>query len=90
VKKKLVRQHTDYASLKVEDMIKERRLTPEQDYEKIIKNKTLVQEILGRVRVSEASKSEIDSTVKWLENVSKYVPIASEKQLEEIVKIMVL
>jgi hypothetical protein len=90
VKKKLVVQRTDYASLKVEDMIKDRRVSPQQDYEKIIKNKSLVQEILGRVRGSEASKPEVDTTIKWLEKVSKYVPIASDKQLEEIVKIKVL
>ena len=90
VKLRLVRQHTDYASLKVEDMIRERRISPQHDYEKIIKNKRLVQEILARVRGTEVSKPEVDSTIKWLEKVSKYVPIASDKQLEEIVKIMVL
>ncbi len=90
MKKELARQHTDYASVKVEDMIKKRRVSPEQDYEKIIKNKSLVQEILGRVRGSEVSKPELESTIKWLERVSKYIPIAADKQLEEIVKIMVL
>ena len=90
MKKKLARQHNDYASLKVEDMIKERRVAPQQDYEKIIKNKRLVQEILGRIRGTEVGKPDIDSTIKWLEKVSKYIPIASDKQLEEIVKIMVL
>jgi len=84
------RQSSDYASLKIEDVIRERRVVPKQDYERIIKNKALVQEILRRIRDSEISKPEVDLTIKWLEKVSKYVPIASDKQLEEIVKIMVL
>ncbi len=84
------RQHSDYASVKVEDMLRERRVVPPQDYEKIIKNKSLVQEILRRIRGSEVSKPELDSTIKWLEKVSKYVPIASDKQLEELVKVMVI
>ncbi|MFX1507440.1 MAG: hypothetical protein ACFFDC_15260, partial [Promethearchaeota archaeon] len=34
-------------------------------------------------------EKEVSDTIKWLEKVSNYVPIDSEHELEEIVKIMV-
>ena len=71
-------------------MIRQRHVSPQQDYERLTKNKSLIQKTLAKIRGSEASESEVDSTIKWLQKVSKYVPISSDKELEEIVKIMVL
>ncbi len=71
-------------------MIKQRRVSSLKDYEQITKNKVLIQKTLTKVRGSEVSDAELESTIKWLEKVSKYVPISTDKELEEIVKIMVL
>jgi len=71
-------------------MLKRRRMDPETDRMELIKNKGLVQRTLALIRGKEVSSDEVNSTIKWLEKVSKYVPIASDKELEEIVKIMVI
>ncbi|MHA2052453.1 MAG: hypothetical protein ACXAB2_07915 [Candidatus Hodarchaeales archaeon] len=84
------RQHIDYASIKVEEMINQRHVSHQADYERLTKNSSLIQKILARIRGSPASEGEVHNTIKWLEKVSKYVPIASDKELEEIIKIMVL
>ena len=84
------RQHTEYAEIKVQEMLKRRRISPHEDYERFIKDKGLIQKTLSRIRGYETSEAEIESTIKWLEKVSKYVPIASGKELEELIKIMVL
>ena len=84
------RQYDMYATIKVEEMLKRRRMDPETDRMELIKNKGLVQRTLALIRGKEVSSDEVNSTIKWLEKVSKYVPIASDKELEEIVKIMVI
>ena len=90
MKCKLERQHETYAAIKVEEMIKQRHVSSHHDYERVIKNKGLIKKTLAKLRGSEVSETEVDSTIKWLQKVSKYVPISSDKELEEIVKIMVL
>jgi hypothetical protein len=87
VKLKLERQFID---INVEEMIKQRHVSSRKDYDQITRNRDLIQKTLTKIRGSEVSESELESTMKWLQKVSKYVPIASDKELEEIVKIMVL
>jgi len=79
-----------YATIKVEEMLQRRRMDPKKDRMELIRNKGLVQRTLALIRGKEASSEEVNSTIKWLEKVSKYVPIATDKELEEIVKIMVI
>ena len=76
--------------INVEEMIKQRRVSSHEDYEQVTRNKTLIQKTLTKIRGSDVSETELESTIKWLQKVSKYVPISSDKELEEIVKIMVL
>jgi hypothetical protein len=90
VKCKLERQHDVYVAIKVEEMIKQRHVSSHHDYERVVKNKGLIKTTLAKIRGSEVSEAEVDSTIKWLQKVSKYVPISSDKELEEIVKMMVL
>lgn len=71
-------------------MLQRRRMDPKKDRMELIRNKGLVQRTLALIRGKEASSEEVNSTIKWLEKVSKYVPIATDKELEEIVKIMVI
>ena len=71
-------------------MIKQRHVSSRKDYDQITRNRDLIQKTLTKIRGSEVSDAELESTMKWLQKVSKYVPISSDKELEEIVKIMVL
>ena len=71
-------------------MIKQRHVSSRKDYDQITRNRDLIQRTLTKIRGSEVSDAELESTMKWLQKVSKYVPISSDKELEEIVKIMVL
>ena len=82
--------HKDYALIKVEELIKMRRVIDQKERKGLIKNHSLIQRTLTAVRGAEASDEEVASTIKWLEKVSQYVPISSDKELEEIIKIMVL
>ncbi|MHA1227051.1 MAG: hypothetical protein ACTSPV_09950 [Candidatus Hodarchaeales archaeon] len=84
------RQHEMYLTIKVEEMLKQREMDPEKDKSELIKNKGLVQRTLANIKGKEVTEEEINRTIKWLEKVSQYVPIASDKELEEIVKIMIL
>ncbi|MHA2111532.1 MAG: hypothetical protein ACXADW_09690, partial [Candidatus Hodarchaeales archaeon] len=79
-----------FIDINVEEMIKQRHVSSRKDYDQITRNRDLIQKTLTKIRGSEVSESELESTMKWLQKVSKYVPIASDKELEEIVKIMVL
>jgi hypothetical protein len=83
----LERQRSD---INVQEMINKRKVSPDYDYNRYIQNRDLIQKTLAKVHGSETSEGEVESTIKWLEKVSKYVPIASDKELEEIIKIMVL
>ncbi|MHA1543184.1 MAG: hypothetical protein ACTSQH_09425, partial [Candidatus Hodarchaeales archaeon] len=76
--------------INVEEMIKQRHVSSRKDYDQITRNRDLIQKTLTKIRGSEVSDAELESTMKWLQKVSKYVPISSDKELEEIVKIMVL
>ena len=76
--------------IKVEELIKKRQISEMKDREGLLKNESLIQETLKAVRGEEASQAEVANTIRWLEKVSKYVPISSDKELEEIIKIMVL
>jgi hypothetical protein len=87
VKYKLEFQRTP---LFISDLIKKRKLKPTKEQELLVRNKSLVQRTLESIKGIEVSDQEVSDTIKWLEKVSNYVPIDSEHELEEIVKIMVL
>jgi hypothetical protein len=74
----------------IEKLIKGRGRKPTKEQELLIRNETLVQRTLEAVKGVPVSDEEVSNTIKWLEKVSNYVPIDSEHELEEIVKIMVL
>ncbi len=74
----------------IENLIHKRRQKPTKKQDILIKNRNLVQRTLEAAKGIEVSDQEVSETIKWLEKVSNYVPIESEHELEEIVKIMVL
>ena len=84
------RQYEIYAAAKVEEMLRRRRMDPKNINKELINDRKLVQRALAQVRGKETTAEEINATIKWLEKISKFVPIASDKELEEIVKIMVI
>ena len=85
----LERQHEEYAMYRIRELIRTRKPHATKESE-IIKNRALVQRTLDAIRGEKASEQQVIDTIKWLEKVSKYVPIASDKELEEIVKIMII
>ncbi len=74
----------------VAELIKRRRVTPKKEHQDRVRNEGLIRRILTANRGETATTEEVETTIKWLEKVSKYIPIASDKELEEIVKIMVV
>ncbi|MFX1282773.1 MAG: hypothetical protein ACFFB5_03925 [Promethearchaeota archaeon] len=70
-------------------LIRKRQRKPAKEQEVLIKNREIIGKTLQVARGTEASEQEIASTIKWLEKISKFVPIDSENELEELVKIMV-
>lgn len=84
------RQHEDYALIKVEELMKKRRMAEMKRDKGFSIEKDLVQRTLSAIRKQKVSDEEVSKTIEWLEKVGKYVPIASDKELEEIIKIMVL
>jgi hypothetical protein len=88
---KVERQKDDtYARVRVKELMRMRQVTEKTKETDLIRNKGLIQRILASIRGVDATEQEVADTIKWLEKVSKFVPIASDKELEEIVKIMVL
>ncbi|MFX1506951.1 MAG: hypothetical protein ACFFDC_12680 [Promethearchaeota archaeon] len=83
-------QKRSITPLFISEMIKRRKQKPTKEQELLIRNKSLVQRTLEAVKGVPVSEQEVSSTIEWLEKVSNYVPIDSEHELEEIVKIMVL
>jgi hypothetical protein len=76
--------------INIEKAMDARQKTPTDEQKDLIKNRALVQRVMDAMLKAEASDQQIEQTMAWLEKVSKYVPITSEKELEEIVRIMVL
>ncbi|NHK33051.1 MAG: hypothetical protein FK730_17010 [Asgard group archaeon] len=77
-------------AINIEEVLKarQRKLTKEQEL--LVTNEMMIQRVLASVKGDPASDADVSNTIKWLEKVSKYIPIATEKELEEIIKIMVL
>ena len=76
--------------LNIAKALDQRRRKPTKKEQLLIKDRALIQRIMTAKLKTEASEQQIIQTIAWLEKVSKYVPITSDKELEEIIKIMVL
>lgn len=78
-------------SIDIRKLIEKRRKEPTNEQKLLIKNKALIQQTLRKIKsVQEVSEEELTRTIKWLVKVSKYVPITSNRELEEILRIMIL
>jgi hypothetical protein len=81
--------------IKIQESIKNRHVsTKEKDIEQVyslyVRNTEAIKQSLMGYQENDVSETAIRSTVQWLEKVSKFVPISSEKELDELIKIMLL
>ncbi|UCG03884.1 MAG: hypothetical protein JSW11_07840 [Candidatus Heimdallarchaeota archaeon] len=83
-------QKDRFITVNIEKILGRRGKKPTKEQELLIRNKSIVQRTLEAAKGKEVSEQEVSNTIKWLEKVSNYVPIDTEHELEEIVKIMVL
>jgi len=86
------RTPSDIYAKKIRDLIEQRRMDRPQDREvkNRIRNAKLIKRALEAAQGKSATEEEIKTTIKWLEKVSKFIPIASDRELEEIIKIMII
>ncbi|MFX0182102.1 MAG: hypothetical protein ACFE95_03375 [Candidatus Hodarchaeota archaeon] len=61
-----------------------------KNIELITKKQIWIKQKLISERKTPVSPSDVTQTIDWLKKVSNFVPIPSDKELEEIIKIMVL
>ncbi|NHJ02000.1 MAG: hypothetical protein EAX86_07625 [Candidatus Heimdallarchaeota archaeon] len=78
------------SAVNIEKVINYRKTKPTKEQDILIKNRSLVEKLLNTLKGKESSPEEITAHIKWLEKVSKYIPISSEKELEEIIRYMIL
>lgn len=74
----------------IEDWRKRRHATESKTVQLLIDDRNWVKQRMKSLRGTVGRPGEVTKTIEWLKKVSKYVPIPSDKELEEIVKIMVL
>ncbi|MFX1283551.1 MAG: hypothetical protein ACFFB5_07845 [Promethearchaeota archaeon] len=74
----------------IENWRKRRQEIMSKEGERLIKNRATIGSKLTSIRGKKASADDITHTIAWLTKVSKYVPISSDRQLEEIIRVMVL
>ena len=80
---------------RIQESIKNRRVPRketdiEQVYRLYIRNEDLVKQSLEAHHEKPVPESTVGSTIQWLEKVSKFVPITSDKELEELIKVMII
>ncbi|MHA2246521.1 MAG: hypothetical protein ACXADY_16385 [Candidatus Hodarchaeales archaeon] len=81
--------------LKIRESLRKRRVPrnekhTERVYRLYVRNRELIEQTLRVYQGKQAFEDDIVSTIEWLEKVSQYVPITSENELEELIKVMVL
>jgi len=90
VGKVIYTMETAKAMIDIGDWMRRRRVTQSKKIELQLKNRNWIKQKLVSEQKSPVSQSDVTQTIEWLKKVSNFVPIASDKELEEIVKIMVL
>ncbi|UCE14858.1 MAG: hypothetical protein JSV04_06660 [Candidatus Heimdallarchaeota archaeon] len=79
-----------YSEITVRKLIEQRKTFPKRDEVKEIINEDLVRKKLQSISKDETSDVRIREIILGLEKISNYIPIPSEKELEEIIKLMIL
>lgn len=73
----------------IRDIIKMRNHFPKEDEKQNTINENNVTRALLALSKAEMSESQIKETINWLEKISQYIPISSEKELEELIQLMI-
>ena len=75
---------------RVKNLIKKRTEFPKKEKKDKLFNKQNLEHTITKISQAEASEENIKQLIIWLERVSKFIPIKTEKELEDIIKIMIL
>ncbi|UCG89917.1 MAG: hypothetical protein JSU57_05500 [Candidatus Heimdallarchaeota archaeon] len=79
-----------YSDISVRDLINQRSNFPEKDKMRRTINEVNIKRVFKAISKTERTEAQIGETIAWLEKISEYVPIPSEKELEEIIKLMIM
>lgn len=74
----------------VKNLLSKRAEFPQKETLDKLFNRHSLERSLMKISQSETSDEQINQMISWLERVSKFIPIPSEKELEEIIRIMIL
>ncbi|MFX0206705.1 MAG: hypothetical protein ACFFDT_12030 [Candidatus Hodarchaeota archaeon] len=74
----------------IRDIVKMRKRFPKEEEKLKTINESNVKQALLSISKTERTKAQIKETIGWLEKISQYVPIPNEKELEELISLMVL
>lgn len=75
--------------ISVRDLIKQRSSFPKQQELHQTISERNIKRAFKAITDKESSEAQIKETIAWLERISEYIPIPSEKELEEIIKLMI-
>ena len=79
-----------YSEISVRDLIRQRSAFPEKSKTRKTINEKSIRRAFMAISETEGSEAQIKETIAWLEKISNYIPIPSEKELEEIIKLMIM
>ncbi|UCG04051.1 MAG: hypothetical protein JSW11_08695 [Candidatus Heimdallarchaeota archaeon] len=74
----------------IRDIVKMRSRFPKEEEKLKTINENNVKRALLALSKNERSDSQIKETINWLEKISQFIPIPSEKELEELIQLMIL
>ncbi len=74
----------------IEDWRRRRRVNEGESVKLLRKNKDWIKQQMTSHHGTTVSSDDVTQTIEWLKKVSKYVPIPSDKELDEIIKLMIL
>lgn len=79
-----------YSEISVRDLIKQRSDFPKKSKRYKTINEANIKRAFSAISKTERSEAQINETIAWLEKISEYIPIPTEKELEEIIKLMIM
>ncbi|MHA2245909.1 MAG: hypothetical protein ACXADY_13180 [Candidatus Hodarchaeales archaeon] len=79
-----------YSEISIRDLIKQRSSFPKESMRRKTINEENIRRAFMAISKTERTEAQINETIAWLEKLSEYIPISSEKELEEIIKLMIM
>ncbi|MFW9905872.1 MAG: hypothetical protein ACFFFH_16240 [Candidatus Thorarchaeota archaeon] len=88
-------QHKEELMTRIQESIKNRSVPRkekeiEQVYRLYIRNQDLIKKSLEVHHGNAVPESAVGGTIEWLEKVAKFVPITSDKELDELIEVMII